>query len=79
MRKKTDFPWSPCEGEGLDCEEGCGLGGLWFRGGKDVWVGVWWQIFKESAQMVSGGKFLYEEFGTKYLNFCVAIIIGCFT
>ena len=43
--KKTDFPWSPCEGEGLDCEEGCGLGGLWFRGGKDVWVGVWWGMY----------------------------------
>ena len=45
MRKKADFPRSPCEGEGLDCEEGCGLGGLWFRGGKDGWVGVWWGMY----------------------------------
>ncbi|KAF3961857.1 hypothetical protein CMV_013569 [Castanea mollissima] len=41
MRKKADFPRSPCEGEGLVCEEldvlvgeGCNLGGLRFRGGK---------------------------------------------
>ena len=45
MQKKADFPRSPCEGEGLVCEEGGVLGGLRFRGGKDGWVGVWWGMY----------------------------------
>ena len=45
MRKKAEFPLSPCEGEGLDCEEGGGLGGVGFRGGKDGWVGVLWGMY----------------------------------